>query len=76
MRERAAVQVQIHTLTGSPFTVAPSVSPIQIAKLQNRNFHLRSMDGYVHPPKENTGTRRPLEPSLRKGICFGSNATG
>jgi len=45
-------------------TVATSDSPIA--------FQWRKSEMYLHPPKENSGTRNPLEPSLRKDMSLGS----
>lgn len=55
------------TLTGSPFTDPPSVSPGL-----DQMCHLCQRPNDIQPPKENNGTLKPLAPSLRKSIFFGS----
>jgi hypothetical protein len=62
------------TLTGSPTTVPPSVSPKKNDKSPRKKSH-KIVIIHSHPPKENTGTLRPEGPSLLKGISFGSNST-
>ena len=57
------------TLTGSPVTVAPRVSPVR--SVSGVRIWLTVVDGHAQPPRENKGTRRPLEPNLRNTMFFG-----